>query len=1459
MIENKLGVEGKRIGEKITKFTVKMSSGAGNLGVLIPKISALLQHMDPIWEPTVKLRNLFRDFWFYCDVLGFDASRAGLWPDEWYQAVCTIATKSPTLTANENFKSELIENAAVKLEGISPSELQDIRNAVYVGQCIYLLSVFRLEKMRVVHSSHRDAVHLFFSYLQDRAIRKDKSGMWQCLLTASTLVFEEFIREAKRRHNEDQEMESQLEYHAQYLLVQFNNQIREIRQVADKFLADLIDDFPFLLWSGRFISTALQLMQSLIENIDTDPDCKTSTLPVSNLPWQIHLQDSIEGRKAVAKDFTKRCEGILCVAVKWAPGFTNSYLLEYIRRTDSVNDRSLRLTIATVLSCTERDGLDTGSLLNVSSGSMNALGGGSLGFAESISIGGTSTNDESGSATDISAYLSVLSQRSDYLGQVKGMLSMLKETNNSREMAEQALIDHLDRMLESACEANDEDKFLKSIFLMSAFFIYTKVIYPTIEYYSDLYFEDLNHRLLHTLTWAPLKRFTEFTMRLCVTCWNWILVARENVQLDFLQEMTSCWTTIAQRGLGLFSRDQTLDCPLSVECCLKRPSPYIRPHAIWINFLMERISLARYCKQEHVDLFEMMFLQTLSNNIGDGVVNQSLYNQHTAGDGHNLKISSPLITRSIEAVGVRFRLLSSVLSMIQGDGICRTSTNVLRQRIYSVAFDYFTLPPQTPTQEGARLKQDLKQLVAFWDALYTDGRYIKKEAFATNDSELNMSSLQQVMEAQYGDSSAQMRNSGQTWHGNASNTTNWANTITIVASQTRNGGSATARIAAGVKRPDNVTRNREVEHQIRNCLRKRQLLLLLISNEIERITAWLHPINVDQVEEGEAGLNLDQHLKNIFSDARSDQKQMKETTKFAWDISPELAVALASRFRMHSVVRTTLQDLIRSQPEKASHIAEALPLLLGELTTNYDYLELSHVLTWAKCSPVMALSLLCPKLYNPHSITIQYAVRVLRSYPRDVLLLYIPQIVQAIRWDTMGYVADLIVWFAGHSQLLAHQLLWNMKANMYVDEDAKVEDPVLHKPLKIIVDKIIGQLRGAENLFYQAEFDTFNRITKISGSIKHLPKGEARKKACLKALAEISIDTVTYLPSNPESIILEIDYSSATPMQSAAKAPFLVRFKLCTCGVKRVESIALNKYTAILDSTSSQPALFNDVEWKDGKKHHRRNSKAKAAYIPSPKPRGESSVGDDVRQDVLALQLMQLMKNVCDLLDLDVTLFPYNVVATNPGCGVIECVPDSKSRDQLGRQTDFGLFEYFITKYGEENSEGFQNARRNFIKSMAAYSVFSFLLQIKDRHNGNIMLNTQGNIIHIDFGFMFESSPGGNLGFEPDFKLSQEMVDIMGHKMESAPFRQFATLCVQVYLAVRPYYQAFISLVSLMLDTRLPCFRGKTIQQLRNRFVPEATDREAARYMMTIINNCYTNVRSKMYDQLQYIQNDIPY
>jgi len=279
-----------------------------------------------------------------------------------------------------------------------------------------------------------------------------------------------------------------------------------------------------------------------------------------------------------------------------------------------------------------------------------------------------------------------------------------------------------------------------------------------------------------------------------------------------------------------------------------------------------------------------------------------------------------------------------------------------------------------------------------------------------------------------------------------------------------------------------------------------------------------------------------------------------------------------------------------------------------------------------------------------------------------------------------------------------------MQTNMYKDEDSQVKDD-LFDHLECLSMAIKNNLSGKAMAFFEREFEFFHQVTNISGIIRPYPKGPERKKALLECISKVEVKPGCYLPSKPEALVIDIDRTVGVPLQSAAKAPFLARFKVASCGQEQLEKLALEE----LDVQEQYISSLGSANWE-------------ASIF---------KVGDDVRQDMLALQIMSLFKNIFRKVGLDLFLFPYRVVATGPGCGVIECVPDSKSRDQLGRETDISLNDYFLKTYGDESSQKFQDARANFVKSMAAYSVITYLLQIKDRHNGNIMIDQSGHIIHI--------------------------------------------------------------------------------------------------------------------------------
>ena len=72
-------------------------------------------------------------------------------------------------------QAELNEVRTSLLETLgNPAEIVTLVNKLNFGQCTYLLSVYRLESLRV--SSDPGKFYSIFDYLEDKAIEKDKAG-----------------------------------------------------------------------------------------------------------------------------------------------------------------------------------------------------------------------------------------------------------------------------------------------------------------------------------------------------------------------------------------------------------------------------------------------------------------------------------------------------------------------------------------------------------------------------------------------------------------------------------------------------------------------------------------------------------------------------------------------------------------------------------------------------------------------------------------------------------------------------------------------------------------------------------------------------------------------------------------------------------------------------------------------------------------------------------------------------------------------------------------------------------------------------------------------------------------------------------------------------------------------------------------------------------------------------------
>jgi phosphatidylinositol kinase/protein kinase (PI-3 family) len=200
--------------------------------------------------------------------------------------------------------------------------------------------------------------------------------------------------------------------------------------------------------------------------------------------------------------------------------------------------------------------------------------------------------------------------------------------------------------------------------------------------------------------------------------------------------------------------------------------------------------------------------------------------------------------------------------------------------------------------------------------------------------------------------------------------------------------------------------------------------------------------------------------------------------------------------------------------------------------------------------------------------------------------------------------------------------------------------------------------------------------------------------------------------------------------------------------------------------------------------------------------------GEDIRREAFVMQIIKKMRQwFTDEIPEAFRPFlrPYTIMCVGGDAGLVECLSNAKSLDEVKKKTDgfTTLLEYFERAYGppaatktaqqaapkpafgvprsrrapflpssfngptqQGKPVSFETAQENFLKSLVGYSLVCYVLQIKDRHNANLLLDRLGHIMHIDFGFVLGDTP--KMGKVPlfseraPFKLSAEIWEVIG-------------------------------------------------------------------------------------------------
>ncbi|WKX92902.1 hypothetical protein Q1695_010713 [Nippostrongylus brasiliensis] len=211
--------------------------------------------------------------------------------------------------------------------------------------------------------------------------------------------------------------------------------------------------------------------------------------------------------------------------------------------------------------------------------------------------------------------------------------------------------------------------------------------------------------------------------------------------------------------------------------------------------------------------------------------------------------------------------------------------------------------------------------------------------------------------------------------------------------------------------------------------------------------------------------------------------------------------------------------------------------------------------------------------------------------------------------------------------------------------------------------------------------------------------------------------------------------------------------------------------------------------------------------------------GDDLRQDMLVLQVLELMDNTWKRNQLDCCLSIYPVLPMGTKYGMIGVVPNCSTIFEI--QSEGGkvgtavksLETTFINRHIKNSAvstKRYMECVDRFLMSCVGYSVATFIMGIMDRHNDNIMMTHDGKLFHIDFGHILGHGKT-KLGIRRDrvpFVLTEHFLCVIGQgrpvSKDSHEVTKFKKLCCDAYMMLWEERDLFLSLFTVMQSMELP-------------------------------------------------------